>query len=252
MTDASGTLVTWNSGVQRVLGYDEDQWLGQNTAMIFTPEDRANGEVEREMQTAERKGRALDERWHLRQNSERFFASGVLIALRQQLTALLLGLRALPKTEGCSSTDVQQIAQLQDIAEDLIDRAHHLAWQTRPAILDTIGLRVALEQGVKERSKQSGVAVDFIAHGLGSRRLSENLESTFYRVVLEALANVQRHAQAQSVSVSLERKGDTVSVIIENDGVVFLVETRRYSTHRALGLAGNARTHGARRWLARN
>jgi PAS domain S-box-containing protein len=73
-----------HSWLTKAYGYGEEEFVGQNAAMIFTPEDRAKGEPEKEIETARREGRALDERWHLRKNGERFFANGVLTALRDE------------------------------------------------------------------------------------------------------------------------------------------------------------------------
>ncbi|MGV3771942.1 MAG: ATP-binding protein, partial [Verrucomicrobiales bacterium] len=49
--------------------------------IIFTEEDRANGAPEMEAETALREGHAKDERWHVRKNGDRFWASGVLMAM---------------------------------------------------------------------------------------------------------------------------------------------------------------------------
>src|SRR5262245_623400 len=80
--DVNNKIRTWNAGVQRVLGYRQKEFIGRAAAMIFTPEDRRRGAVEREMGTAARSGRASDERWHLRKNGQRFWGSGVMMAQR--------------------------------------------------------------------------------------------------------------------------------------------------------------------------
>ena len=64
--DNEGVVTTWNEGAERVLGFREAEALGQPGAFIFTPEDRDAGAPERELETARREGRAVDERWHLR------------------------------------------------------------------------------------------------------------------------------------------------------------------------------------------
>ncbi len=47
-TDPEGRIVSWNPGVERLLGYKEEEWIGQHISIIFTPEDRAQGAVEQE------------------------------------------------------------------------------------------------------------------------------------------------------------------------------------------------------------
>ncbi len=78
MTDRQGRVVNWNRGAERILGYREEDVVGQSAAMFFTPEDRAANVPEEEMATAAREGRAEDERWHLRRDQTRFWASGIL------------------------------------------------------------------------------------------------------------------------------------------------------------------------------
>ena len=76
MTDADGRVSTWNEGGQRLFGYGEAQILGEDASVLFTPEDRECGIPERELQKARTEGRAEDERWHVRKDGSRFWASG--------------------------------------------------------------------------------------------------------------------------------------------------------------------------------
>jgi PAS domain S-box-containing protein len=76
-----GKVDTWNTGAEKVFGYKESEILGKPGAILFTPEDQANGIPEKEMRTAAKKGRAEDERYHLRKDGSRFYASGVMTSL---------------------------------------------------------------------------------------------------------------------------------------------------------------------------
>ena len=80
-TNEHGIVTSWNEGAWCVLGWHEDEIVGQDGAVIFTPEDREKGAPKQEMETASAKGRAEDERWHLRKDGSRFWASGVLMPL---------------------------------------------------------------------------------------------------------------------------------------------------------------------------
>jgi len=83
LISTEGLITAWNVGAERLLGYTESEVLGRPTAMFFTPEDIETNEPQKEMETALRKGRAEDERWHARKDGSRFFADGVLTVLRE-------------------------------------------------------------------------------------------------------------------------------------------------------------------------
>ncbi len=73
---------SWNTGAERLLGYIDQEIIGQSGAIIFTPEDRRRGAVEQELHQALTTGRAEDERWHVRKDGSRFYASGLMMAVR--------------------------------------------------------------------------------------------------------------------------------------------------------------------------
>jgi PAS domain S-box-containing protein len=85
MIDPGGRFSSWNVGAQRLLGYSEEEILGRPASTIFTPEDVAKGDHQRELDTARDHGKALDERWHMRKDGSRFLASGMLFAAHDQL-----------------------------------------------------------------------------------------------------------------------------------------------------------------------
>lgn len=84
-----GVIQTWHPGVGAVFGYARDAFVGRSGLMIFTEEQREAGVPEKEMRTAAETGRANDERWHLRADGSRFFAVGIMSALRDENGELL-------------------------------------------------------------------------------------------------------------------------------------------------------------------
>jgi PAS domain S-box-containing protein len=82
MIDAEGRVTTWNEGAERIFGYEEGEIIGEDGSVLYTPEDRRSGRPEREMETARTEGRAEDERWHLRKDGSRFWASGFVRPMR--------------------------------------------------------------------------------------------------------------------------------------------------------------------------
>jgi PAS domain S-box-containing protein len=82
MADAAGVITSWNPGAEHVFGYSRDEAVGMDARVLFTPEDQATGEHEKELELARQEGRASDDRWQIRKGGERFWAAGVTSAMR--------------------------------------------------------------------------------------------------------------------------------------------------------------------------
>jgi PAS domain S-box-containing protein len=84
LTDVRGIILTWNEGVEQLLGYSEEEFIGKNATLIFTPEDRAADVPQTEMQRACDEGQAANIRWHQRKDGSRLYTHGTLQALRTE------------------------------------------------------------------------------------------------------------------------------------------------------------------------
>jgi len=82
--DQQGTIIDWNTGAEQVFGWPAAEATGNHVSLIFTEEDREIGRPETEMRRALAEGRANDERWHVRQDGTRFWASGEMMPLRDE------------------------------------------------------------------------------------------------------------------------------------------------------------------------
>lgn len=76
--DPHGNIRTWNSGAENIFGYTPEEIIGQPVSTLFTMDDQNHGVPDRELETARRKGRADDIRWHLRKDGTTFWADGVM------------------------------------------------------------------------------------------------------------------------------------------------------------------------------
>jgi PAS domain S-box-containing protein len=80
--DPEGGIIHWNAGAARITGYDEQEVLGKPLLIIFTPEDLNAGVPWQELERAAKTGRAEDERWQVRKDGTRFWATGTVVPLR--------------------------------------------------------------------------------------------------------------------------------------------------------------------------
>jgi diguanylate cyclase (GGDEF)-like protein/PAS domain S-box-containing protein len=81
MLGTEGVVTSWNTGVERILGYKESEFVGKPFSCIFTPEDIALGEPIVKLERAENEGHADNDRWHVRKDGTRFWATGTVTPL---------------------------------------------------------------------------------------------------------------------------------------------------------------------------
>jgi PAS domain S-box-containing protein len=75
--DLEGRAITWNEGVERVLGWPREEFIGQPAESLFAPEDIAEGVHRQELQRAAEEGSTMNDRWLRRRDGTPFFASGM-------------------------------------------------------------------------------------------------------------------------------------------------------------------------------
>ncbi len=149
----------------------------------------------------------------------------------QELTSVLLGLRAVEEAKN----DGERAEALAAVREQVVETLHdvrRLAVELRPKALDDFGLVPALERLRDTFAEQTGMRVDLESQI--RERLPTEVETALYRIVQEALTNVVKHAQATAVSIVLAPKSGAVTALIEDDGRGFTPD----GSGEGLGLLG--------------
>ena len=80
--DTEGRVLSWCAPAEQLLGYREQEVVGQLADRFYLPEDLADGVPARERREALETGRAETERWHVRKDGSRFWSHGVTTPLR--------------------------------------------------------------------------------------------------------------------------------------------------------------------------
>ncbi len=80
--DANGAVKSWNPGAERLLGYSDQEILGQSYSRFFTREDLLGKQPERLIDQARFSGRAVEEGWRLRKGGGRIRTTTTLLAMR--------------------------------------------------------------------------------------------------------------------------------------------------------------------------
>jgi signal transduction histidine kinase len=122
--------------------------------------------------------------------------------------------------------------------EQEIGNLRAIITELRPAALDELGLRTAIEALLDRHREQSGFDIDreLLLPGPSTRdgRLDGDLETTVYRLLQEALTNVAKHARADRVQVAITESDGELLIEVRDDGTGFDPAT----TSHGLGLAG--------------
>ncbi|HEX2640638.1 MAG TPA: PAS domain-containing sensor histidine kinase, partial [Pyrinomonadaceae bacterium] len=148
-TNGEGTVEHWNPGAEKIFGYPANEMIGQSSDIIFTPEDQALGAPENERSTARTKGRAADERWHMRKDGTRFFASGVMVPLFDR--GRLLGYAKIAR----DLTEQKRVSeQLQQSREKLEERVSE---RTEELNVSNVKLRQEIAERKKSENERVGL-----------------------------------------------------------------------------------------------
>ena len=158
--------------------------------------------------------------------------------LGQSLLALLLTVQSLREDEDNGAVEGSCRA-CEGRIRHLIEEVRRLAWGMRPSILDDYGLDFALARHTEEVSNHSNLTIDYqYSRSPGLGRLPGRIEVTLYRIAQEAITNIVRHAQATRASAVVLQRRDEVTLLIEDDGLGFDVDTVVDNGSGGLGLTG--------------
>ncbi len=111
-----------------------------------------------------------------------------------------------------------KIGELFAVVDRTIEGIRRIIGRLSPLVLQELGLISAIRKEAKDLAKTAGVQSRVaISDNVG--RLDPVIEAAIYRVVQESLHNVAKHAQAQNVDIQMQREGDSLKLVIEDDGV---------------------------------
>jgi signal transduction histidine kinase len=114
----------------------------------------------------------------------------------------------------------ERLVEAKALAAATLEEVHRLIFDLRPSILDDLGLVPAIRWLASRQLEPLGIAVRFEIEELEGR-LPPEAETALFRAVQEALNNVARHAQAETVLIQLARLGESLEIEIEDDGKGF-------------------------------
>jgi signal transduction histidine kinase len=206
-----------------IIGFEKPyQWLPTELELFRAVADRSALAIDRARMTdalREREIRIVELSGHLlkAQEEERKRISRELHdETGQALMVIRLYLGMLDQTVK-TRIGKAKIGELVAVVDRTIEGIRRIIGRLSPLVLQELGLVAAIRKEAKDLAKNAGVQSRVaISDNVG--RLDPVFETAIYRVVQESLHNVAKHAQAQNVNIQMDREGDTLKLVIEDDG----------------------------------
>ena len=126
----------------------------------------------------------------------------------------------------------QRVDRIRELVEDSLAVIRNMALLLRPSMLDDLGLEAALEWLAREISRPAGVRIQVRADGLPSE-LPDEHKTCIFRIAQEALNNVCKHANANSVEIGVRATESWLVITVQDDGRGF-----QHGRANGLGLTG--------------
>lgn len=132
-----------------------------------------------------------------------------------------------------------RVGEAKSLSSQTLMAMRQLSMDLRPTMLDDLGLIPTLRWYIQNFSNRMNIHSHFEAIGF-DEKLPPQIETAFYRIIQEALSNIAKHARADHIDISLEKRNGTLYVSVIDNGVGFDLERVLHpeSPERGFGIVG--------------
>lgn len=209
--EAVGRLMTGRRAPGEKLNPDDERLLG-NLARQVAP--AAHAVALRQALDASR-ARLVTAREEERRRLRRDLHDG----LGPTIAGLTLGLDAARSLADGQRELEDLLTRLKAETRQALEDVRHIAYGLRPPALDQLGLEGALREEITRTERQAaGLAVTLSLSGPELPALPAAVEVAAYRIVIEAVTNVARHAAARCCRVCVTASGQDLLLEVDDDG----------------------------------
>lgn len=140
--------------------------------------------------------------------------------LGQMLTALKFNFEGIKG--GRSKSEQEKIAEIRKQISDTIQETRRISFNLMPSVLHDYGLLPAVKHLADQVARYHQIDVCVESDWKGER-LGRQIETNLYRIIQEALNNAVKYAEADQVSIAIDRLTDCLRLEITDNGKGFLV-----------------------------
>lgn len=137
----------------------------------------------------------------------------------QQLSAAKIWLSRL-ESDGSNAVDAHALRETRSLIDSTVAKLRNISHALHPSMIGNLGLDAAIEWNLRQTAEPAELAWDFLCDCPEAlARLDREKQIHVYRVIQEAIQNVQKHARASAVTVRVQREKGRIIVDVLDDGV---------------------------------
>lgn len=193
MLEPSGHVASWNTGAQRIKGYEADEIIGRHFSEFYPPDAVERGWPQQELAEATRLGRFEDEGWRVRKDGTRFWANVIITPLRGPDGVL----RGFAKV-------TRDLTQRKAHEERIANLTHEL--EQRVADLHEVNRELA-QRNVENETFVYSVSHDLRSPLVNLQGFSQELTTTsdsLKEMLARPAVPAEIHSQAKTLTIELE------------------------------------------------
>ncbi|MEM9403391.1 MAG: sensor histidine kinase [Pseudomonadota bacterium] len=229
---AIGTYIGYIRGTLHKLELEllNDQTTLADRADIATHEaDQRGAELESlrdRLTQAQSRLRSVTRRWVDTQETERrSLARELHDDIGQCLTALRINLESNKNQFASDPAAKRFIETSYQLVDEVIASVRELQLNLRPSLLDDLGLFAALREYVNKQLSRNDIECEFLTSG-SDVQIDPSHSIAAYRIAQEIVSNINKHAQASRVTVTVDVNPVFLEIAIVDDGIGFEIEPR--------------------------
>lgn len=216
MLDPVGRIMSWNTGAQRILGYQADEILGKNCSMLCDEEDIQDGKPAAELQTALAMGRLEAEGWRVKKDGERFWAHVITAPLYDSAKRFCGFGKVLRDVTEQKRAD-QRLREALSEKEVLLKEIHHRVKNNLQVICSLLSLQarsvsdptfLAMFKNSCSRIKSMALIHEklYQTHDLAHIDMAEYLQQLVIQLkgTYDVSGNISFHVQAEQVLLDID------------------------------------------------
>ncbi|MCP4124847.1 MAG: PAS domain S-box protein [Bacteroidetes bacterium] len=148
-------------------------------------------------------------------------------SIGQNLTSLHLMLTSLAKSKHIGKEEVPNVRKVIEITKNTITETRQISHNLMPKYITRFGLNASVENLVQDLNATKPGTNFSLYHNFEDDILSITEQIAIYRIIQESINNILKYAVADNVDIQLVKHGNTVTVLVDDDGVGFDIDVAR-------------------------